>query len=309
MANHRTGVLKVCEHCKSEFYVKVGRIDRTRFCSKVCQLSHYPSEVRNCCFCGQEFKCSYTRARTGGGYYCSKGCQNKAQVTSVGRLCAECGTSFSVWKSRVDNGGAIYCSQRCYGIARTLRVERACEACGSSFSVPRDRVQKGIGRFCSRKCAAEAAKHQVVVACACCGNEFETPPNRIQSGRGRYCSKACYRRHVGVGESGVEAIMRRSLEAAGVAYGQEVPLGPYTIDFVIGNVALEIDGEFWHALPGVKEKDGRKDRVLLRNGYQVLRVSEDQVRTDAKAIIVAVQERGAGIGAAIHRVEELHIVQ
>lgn len=42
--------------------------------------------------------------------------------------------------------------------------------------------------------------------------------------------------------------------------------------FPTDRVALELDGEYWHSLPGIAEKDARKDDWLAQAGWTVVRV-------------------------------------
>jgi very-short-patch-repair endonuclease len=113
-----------------------------------------------------------------------------------------------------------------------------------------------------------------------------------------------------LGESGVEAIMREALTRAGIPFAQEVKAGRYRIDFLINSrIALEIDSEFWHSLPGTREKDARKDQFLLSQGFVVVRVNEETVRENVFAIIAALTERMDADGTAGYRAEELHFVR
>jgi len=291
MPRPRTGADLNCEHCGRSYYVKRHKLSTARFCSVECRRAHYPSETRRCAECGKEFLCRYTRVASGEGKFCSKSCQNAAQRTAVERACAVCGSLFSVWLSKASRGLGIYCSKPCQAKGTSLRVEASCETCGRPFMVQRDRVARGIGRFCSNACKAAALRNRVSVNCVHCGSAFETTPGRLQDGRGRYCSRDCYYDYVGTGESGVEAVVRQALASAGVAFQQEAQVGRYRIDFLIGRLALEIDGNFWHSLPGAQQKDRRKDQYLAAHGYRVLRVGEDLARSDPQHIVLLVEGR------------------
>lgn len=60
---------------------------------------------------------------------------------------------------------------------------------------------------------------------------------------------------------------------------------PYYIDFAFIDIklAVEIDGS-QHLLPERKEKDQEKDKLLQENGWKVIRISENVVKTDWKLI-------------------------
>lgn len=50
-------------------------------------------------------------------------------------------------------------------------------------------------------------------------------------------------------------------------------------DFVFKDkkIVIEVDGEYWHSLPGVAEKDIKKTQLLERNGYTVLRFTGTEI--------------------------------
>lgn len=60
---------------------------------------------------------------------------------------------------------------------------------------------------------------------------------------------------------------------------------PYFIDFAFVNekVAVEIDGS-QHLLPERKERDDKKDELLKEDGWFILRVSENEVKTNINSV-------------------------
>ena len=75
----------------------------------------------------------------------------------------------------------------------------------------------------------------------------------------------------------------------GAAFKQQVPLDRYIVDFLAPAVKLvvEVDGGV-HSLR--RSADARRDRVLQRFGYRVLRLDAELVRSnlaDAGALILA----------------------
>ncbi len=46
------------------------------------------------------------------------------------------------------------------------------------------------------------------------------------------------------------------------------------------NLVLEADGEWWHRLPGVPEYDEKRNRIMRENGYFVVRLWENELRSD-----------------------------
>lgn len=56
---------------------------------------------------------------------------------------------------------------------------------------------------------------------------------------------------------------------------------PYFIDFAFENekVAIEIDGS-QHLLPNRKESDDKKDKLLIESGWSVIRISENEIKSN-----------------------------
>lgn len=57
-------------------------------------------------------------------------------------------------------------------------------------------------------------------------------------------------------------------------------IGKYWADFTIGNKIIETDGSYWHS----KEKDDIKDEFLIKEGYCVLRLSEDDINKNIETV-------------------------
>jgi very-short-patch-repair endonuclease len=106
--------------------------------------------------------------------------------------------------------------------------------------------------------------------CKVCSEPFEARPDDEQ----RFCSQRCFRRHSG--ESGFERAVRVALTELGIAFVQEYPISRYLIDFYLPqhDVAIECDGDYWHSLPGMQERDARKDECLSQRGLTVIRLKE-----------------------------------
>lgn len=106
-----------------------------------------------------------------------------------------------------------------------------------------------------------------------------------------FCNRACWRRYTG--ETTPERAARESLEEAGIAFRQEVAIGKYSADFLIGErLVVEVDGEYWHRDP---QRDARRDTYLRDRGFDVLRFAE----ADAASVARVVQEHGVALGEGI----------
>jgi very-short-patch-repair endonuclease len=70
------------------------------------------------------------------------------------------------------------------------------------------------------------------------------------------------------------------LERQGVPINAQTKIGRWVIDYSISDtpILIEVDGDYWHSLPGIKERDARKTEALVKLGYTLIRVAEHQVR-------------------------------
>jgi very-short-patch-repair endonuclease len=76
-----------------------------------------------------------------------------------------------------------------------------------------------------------------------------------------------------------ESIAIRFFEEHNIKFDREVKCGKYFIDFVVGNYAIEIDGQ-QHKLPERIEIDKIKNEVMTSEGYDIIRISypEENIR-------------------------------
>jgi very-short-patch-repair endonuclease len=105
---------------------------------------------------------------------------------------------------------------------------------------------------------------------------------KARDGRGKFCSYDCFARYKG--ETSIEKMIREELERrSAIRYEQEVAIGRYRVDFLLPTLAavIECDGSYWHNMPGVRKRDGVKDKYLSTLGYQVYRFSEAEIKASA----------------------------
>lgn len=56
---------------------------------------------------------------------------------------------------------------------------------------------------------------------------------------------------------------------------------------------IELDGDYWHSLPGRKNDDRRRDRIYRSFGYSILRVKEKQLKNLKKLTIKLIKFHNA----------------
>ena len=68
-----------------------------------------------------------------------------------------------------------------------------------------------------------------------------------------------------------------------ISFRREVPVGRYRLDFLIGSINLEIDGEQHYVDKRIIESDSKRDAVLSEKGYTTIRIrSRDYNRLSAQ---------------------------
>ncbi len=79
--------------------------------------------------------------------------------------------------------------------------------------------------------------------------------------------------------------MLRARKILGYKFRREHPIGPYTVDFVCLELKLviEVDGKD-HMTEAGKQRDQRRDQLLHRQGFDVMRINGYDVARDDQAV-------------------------
>lgn len=83
-------------------------------------------------------------------------------------------------------------------------------------------------------------------------------------------------------ETATERRLRLALQEAGIAFEQEAPIAGLRVDFLLpaGQLVVEVDGLI-HALAHKARIDRRRDAILGRRGYRVMRIPAEDLRRAA----------------------------
>ena len=78
----------------------------------------------------------------------------------------------------------------------------------------------------------------------------------------------------------IERAVQAVLRGLGIAFEANARIGFYIVDVYIPskNLVIECDGDYWHNLPGRKERDAERDAWLMEVGFNVLRLSEKAIK-------------------------------
>ena len=89
-------------------------------------------------------------------------------------------------------------------------------------------------------------------------------------------------------ETSIEKEIERELKKRKIKYRKQEALCKISVvDFYLPELKTVIycDGDYWHRLPGCKEKDERQNKVLKDEGYKVFRFWESEIHKSSKNCI------------------------
>lgn len=184
---------------------------------------------------------------------------------------------------------------------------RVCVNCGEHFEIAKYLIRGNQGRHCSHRCASDSKKKVfgeghplyslVDVDCEWCGSGFKAKPSVVEKGDGRFCSRECVGAYTsslqGGRRSSIEVAVEAELEKMGVDFVPQEKFGRFLVDFYLPsmNLVIECDGDYWHSRPEVVARDKRKNKWMERNGVNLARITESDIREDcASAVVRAIQD-------------------
>lgn len=266
-----------CDYCSLDIEVPRWKIlqQEHHFCSRDCahawRVANDPDQI--------ERMAAANRGRTP---------WNKGELATL--ICEWCSNPFDVPPSVAHK--RTTCSWTCRAaLLSTIRGENhhswkssvalVCEWCGTSFDVKPHAAD--TRRFCSQSCVGKwngdvRTVDRVVIVCEQCNCIFEVHPFR--STTARFCSISCgsiWRNRHAPNISSIEWIVAAELDSRSIAYEQQVMVAGWLSDFVSDNTVIEVDGDYWHNLPGVPERDALKDIDYRALGYDVIRIWEHEI--------------------------------
>lgn len=241
-----SGIEKKCLNCNDTLILKVRRdIERKNFCSRSCSCTYYgkinlgnPENLAN---------------------FLKNSCTPEANSKKGVK-----GKMHYLWKDKELAG---------------------CLKCGNQF----ERILSDKRKYCSFKCSLDhihemsVGKYRVEKknhSCINCGNNFQRSVNYKQNPK--YCSLRCNGIYQTANSkkkmTDIEIILENVLISAGIDYITQVNIKNISVaDFVIGEILVFADGDYWHSLPGRAEKDLLQTEKLTLLGYTVLRFNGSDI--------------------------------
>jgi len=94
-------------------------------------------------------------------------------------------------------------------------------------------------------------------------------------------------------DTSIEIKIEKELKRNNIYYQKQIPLCNITVaDFYLPGyrVAIYTDGDYWHNLSLVKNRDEKQNIILKQNGYKVLRFWEHEINRSARECVNRIKE-------------------
>lgn len=311
-------VTKVCEVCGKEYEVKPSHAEKSKYCSRECQITRQKTSIhKQCAFCEKDIEVIPTRERKYN--FCSRECNiafmKNNPINPTIKICEICGKEYI---AKTVKGK--YCSIKCKEIANSSIIKK-CIVCGKEFKVKKYRAE--TAKTCSRKCAdIHQERNKLTLKCKQCGKEFTVAPSRRQY-ENHFCSLKClgaYNRDSGralqitlnnlahlARETSIEKAIREWLETHQIIHQPQFIIGKYCVDFYLPdyNVIIEAYGDYFHANPneygGDKKplnemqlrhikRDSERIPYLKQRGHSVYCFWERDIKKDLAGLMAQITE-------------------
>lgn len=96
-----------------------------------------------------------------------------------------------------------------------------------------------------------------------------------------------------VKDTSIEIKIEEELKRNHIYYQKNIPLCSVTVpDFYLPDykIAIYTDGDYWHNLPIVKNRDEKQNKILKQKGYQVLRFWEHEINKSVGECVNKIKE-------------------
>lgn len=256
----------ICSNCKKLFYRRPCNCRSHNFCSQECRKKFFLIKVK-CVICSKEFDAPRCGIKRGQHKCCSVRCANEYNRQNVKR-----GKDNQAWR-----GG---------------KSTRNCLICNKEFTPRRSQVKIGDGKFCSKKCYGVNLsrtksgtnshwwKPRLKKICLICDNEFEVQQRNFD--KQKTCSRSCNSlyatRFNKYFNSSIERKIKEFLNENNILFDfQKRVKGIASPDFIVNDICIFADGDYWHNYPIGTDKDKKQDALLYEAGYKVLRFWERDI--------------------------------
>jgi len=178
-----------------------------------------------------------------------------------------------------------------------------CAICGKKYYAPPGRIKYG-SKYCSWECFSESKRRiigeehplysLVEIKCDYCGKVYREKPAKIKMYEHHFCSRrcvGCYETSRRNNPSNIEKKLAGYLIDHNISFICQFKYKLGVADFFIKpNLIIEVDGDYWHNLPKVKERDERQTLFLEGEGYTVLHLWEYEINKEPEKCINRILE-------------------
>lgn len=270
--------IRVCPVCGVSFNARKGRSKKCKtYCSLVCSNKSRIRPLSKCPICGELFKSIVTTV--GRQRYCSK----------------KCG-----FKSRHGQPSPLKTPEHIIAYVSTHypdgNIQSIADHLGLSYGAVQQIAQKaGVKRRLTEMCKTNSERMLA-------HNPMHNPET-VNKVRQFYVDNPDKRNEVmGKLREGHARLNRdkpskpelkcgQHLTELGIHYASQFIIkNKFVVDFKIGNIILQVDGEYWHGHPrfepltdrqtNQRKRDAAQDKYLTACGYEVVRVWERDITLD-----------------------------
>jgi len=181
-------------------------------------------------------------------------------------------------------------------------LTKKCEICGKEFRIKQSRYN--IAKYCSWECLSESKRRvtgkthplytRIEIKCDWCGKLYKEIPAKMEMYKHHFCSRrcqGCYTTSHQNRTSSIEKKLANYLIENKISFICQFKYKLGVADFFIKpNLIIEVDGDYWHNLPNVKERDKRQTLYLEEEGYTVLHLWEHEINKKPKKCIKRILE-------------------
>lgn len=261
---------------------------------------------------------SVTIKKTLKKFHIYKGHNNQNKKPDVVITCGFCGNnankSHKYYTERIKEGiNTFYCSRECADKvhSESMKGEGNPNYEGSFHGQPFSEKDKEKKQEIARKISQTMVRKGIskgssnprwngglhTYKCTVCGKTTYKRPyehEKIQNEEksplcsSSECSIAYMRRFRKVKNTSIEIAMADELRKRNIHYIEQFEIaGRYISDFYLPdyNIIVECDGNYWHSLPEVVERDIRKNKAIEDEGYELYRFWETDINADVKGCV------------------------
>lgn len=211
-------------------------------------------------------------------------------------LCRQCGKSFEVLPYR--KGSVKFCSKSCFFLSKKgkqtwhkEKIKCNCLQCKKDFYVLPSRITHGKDKYCSFKCYWESKKGKP----SCLKGKHLSKKHKKQlSKTHKGIHPINYYKEIGLKgvirqqnskePTSIEKKVYKELKIKGFLFEtQKLINGKFLVDAYIPilNLVIEADGNYWHSLDRIVEKDKTENAYLKKCGFGLLRLTETEINNDS----------------------------